>query len=263
MTQSIRLATATALLGLALSGSVQASLALPYAYAAAADVDDPNTLVEGMTFFGMGSALAQIDFSWARTEMGVHHAEARGDESTTRYGALSAWADGFTVTGGIGSGLANVSMTLDGAFGASSYAAAGYALIKAAYPVLPMDLISYISGGSPLPADVEVVMWSLKDSIHNAGAINTVMTGSFNFDYNTPFYLTSVFGVMASGIGHADFSNTGTFGITLPGNLVSDSGTGYMAAAVPEAHEWALMMAGLGLIGLRARRWKKTQRIVA
>lgn len=260
MSKPPRLTTALALLGLGLALSTGAQANMPvYAYAAAGDVDDLDNLVEDITFFGMGTATASMDFASASTALGVHHAQARGNESGTYFGALSVWSDAFTATGGSGAGSANVSITIDGAFGGSAYAMGGYALLKSSETISPMDLYTYWSSG--LPSGVEVVMWGADDSVSSPGPVHVVMTGTVNFEYDTPFHLTSIFGVAATGIGSADFSNTATFGITLngPGELNPMSGNTYMAAAVPEAHEWALMLAGLGLVGMQARRRKNRE----
>lgn len=255
MTKSIQFVAATALLSLALSGSAQASFALgPYAYAAAADVDNLNSAVEDMTFKGSPTGLAQYVNSWAQTDMGVHHVVAAGDGTATRYGALSAWSDAFTITGGVGNGVANVSLSIDGALGNSPYATAGYVLLKTANPVLPGDLMNYYLAGGALPLGAETVRWGTGDSAHDAGVVKTVLTGSFNYTYDSAFYLTSVFGAVAAGAGSANFGDTATFGISVYGDIGTGSGATYLAAAVPEPETWAMLLIGLGLIGLQARR---------
>ncbi len=262
MSKSFRFAAATALLGLGLAVSAGARAGIPvYTYAAAGNVDNPDTLVEDMAFFG-GSALALADFSSAATSLGVNHAAASGNGSGGYFGAVSVWSDLFTATGASGAGSANVSVTINGSVGAAPFAMGGYALLKSDEVLTPEQLYSFL--GSGLPAGVDVVMWGTGDSVSNPGALHVVMTGTVAFDYDTPFYLTSVFGVAATGLGSADFSNTAQFGISLngPGTLTPLSGTAYVAA-VPEAHEWALMLAGLGLIGLQARRRRDGQRLVA
>lgn len=257
---AVRLAAATALLGLALGGSAQANFGGPYAYAGVANVDDLNTLVDEMTF-GWPTGTIQLHNTWAQTEMGVHRAVAIGDEGPTRYGAVSAWSDEFTVSGGSGGGTAQVSLSLTGLFGAGDYASASYFLFKTADPLLPLDMLDYLNG-APVPAGIEVVMWSEGSSLHDAGPVDTVLTGSFNYGYDTPFYLTSVAGLMASGVGRAEFGDTATFGISAgTGTLATASGTAYLAAAVPEAHEWTLILVGLGLLGLQIRRKNRTHTI--
>lgn len=263
MSKSFRFATIAALLGLGLALSAGARASIPvYTYAAAGDVENLSTLVEDMAFFG-GAAAAVADFSSAATTLGVNHAAASGNGSASFFGAVSVWSDLFTVTGASGAGSANVSVTIDGAFAAAPYAMGGYTLLKSDEVLSPEQLYSFL--GSGLPTGVDVVIWGVGDSHSDPGAVHVVMTGTVNFDYDTPFYLTSIFGTVATGIGSADFSDTAQFGISLngPGELTPLSGTPYMAAAVPEAHEWALMLAGLGLIGMQARRRRDIQRLVA
>lgn len=251
MSRSIPFVAATALLSLVLSAPAQANFGpAPYAYSAVATVETQDTPVDDLNIFGWPSDKVTLQNSWAQTEMGVHHVVAMGDKSPTIYGAISAWSDAFTMTGG--SGVANVSLNLDGVFGGAGYAAAGYALLKAEHPVLPFDLLAYAQSGA-LPAGVVSVMSGVWNG-GSPGPLSTVLSGHFNYTDNTPFFLTSVFGAVASGTGSADFGNTTRFGISTDGMMETGSNLAYMTAAVPEPETWAMLLVGLGLIGLQARR---------
>ena len=262
MSKSFQFVAATALLTLVLSGSAQASFGSgPYAFSAAADVDNLDTLVGAMTGNGSATDIAQFANSWAQTEMGVHHAVAIGDTSSTRFGALSAWADTFTTNGA--AGVAQVSLTLDGEFAAANYAVAGYQLFKSAAPVMPWELMSYLNGSTGLPSGVETVLSGFGDSAGSPGPVHQILSGNFSYAAGETFYLTSVFGVAATGNGAADFANTATFGISMNEGFSTGSGAGYMTAAVPEPETWAMLLVGLGLIGMQANRRRVAVRNIA
>jgi hypothetical protein len=51
-----------------------------------------------------------------------------------------------------------------------------------------------------------------------------------------------------------DFSNTGRIGLQLPAGVTFTSGSGVFLSAVPEPASWAMLIAGVGLIGAATRR---------
>lgn len=111
-------------------------------------------------------------------------------------------------------------------------------------------------------------------------AIHVTLQGTLTFTYGESFYLMSGLGVTILGEGIDSFCNFSTGDCTAPpkdgtgastldfsnsANLVNialpegasanfASGTAYNVTAVPEPGEWAMLLAGLGLVGWRARR---------
>jgi hypothetical protein len=112
-------------------------------------------------------------------------------------------------------------------------------------------------------------------------AINITLQGTLNFTYGESFYLVSGLGATlfgdgldssctfdiggtcttppkdGSGATTLDFSNSANLiNIALPEGATASfaSGTAYSVTAVPEPGEWLMMLAGLGLVGWRARR---------
>jgi len=107
-------------------------------------------------------------------------------------------------------------------------------------------------------------------------SISLTLTGTIQFTYDEAFYLIGQMGAGTGG-GFAsftvfgdsmpepdgtgattlDFSNSANLvNIALPEGASANfaSGTAYNVTAVPEPGEWAMLLAGLGLVGWRARR---------
>lgn len=125
-----------------------------------------------------------------------------------------------------------------------------------------------ISGGYMPPPPPPVYQ---PDMTLHAGAnqlVDLMFTGSFDFTYGQTYHLVSEFGAgihgftpfgapAGSGPTTLDFLNGAWLsGIVLPSgaSVIFESGAGYPVATVPEPAEWALLLAGLGLIGWRTRR---------
>jgi hypothetical protein len=113
-------------------------------------------------------------------------------------------------------------------------------------------------------------------------SVNVTLQGTFNFTYGEAFYLIGGLGVSVIGDGLESFCSFDIGGTCTPpppkdgsgattldfsnsANLVSiglpvcatasfASGNAYNVTAVPEPAEWAMLLAGLGLVGWRARR---------
>jgi len=114
-----------------------------------------------------------------------------------------------------------------------------------------------------------------------AGHVNVTLHGTLNFTYGQAFYLIGVLNtdlldlgafqpfcsfdtecpaspsIDGTGATTLDFSNSANLvNIGLPEGATASfaSGASYNVTAVPEPGEWLMMLAGLGLVGWRARR---------
>lgn len=179
--------------------------------------------------------------------------------------AVSAWSDGFVVTGGSGAGSLNLSVQLHGTL--IDPQDVHYALLKSDDPNAFSPATIITDGVATVPTDTTQVLYvevddSLDHGDHGAislpsGFVNQVFNVSVSFTYGQTFYLASVLDIG----GHGDFYNSAVFGVTAPegANITSLSGTLYPAAAVPEADTYAMILAGLGLVGFMARRRRQVE----
>jgi hypothetical protein len=114
------------------------------------------------------------------------------------------------------------------------------------------------------------VVQGLNKASWNFGALNDV-TGTQTITYNATTHVLSMTGSFSDGLGHTlNVSDSDTvdlsakFGSTMYVGFTGATGgadadqriTGFSVSAVPEPETYAMLMAGLGLVGFAARRRK-------
>jgi len=177
--------------------------------------------------------------------------------------AVSAWSDGFVVNGGSGTGTLNLSVQLHGTLLVEADVI--YALLMSSDPdaFSPAAIVSDADAGYiQLPGTTPVLLVEVDDTPDYpagsgaislpSGFVDQQFNVSVSFTYGQTFYLASVLDIG----GYGDFYNSANFGISAPDgtSITSLSGTPYPAVAVPEPETWAMLLAGLGLVGVAARR---------
>lgn len=183
-------------------------------------------------------------------------------------GALSAWADSFTVTGGSGAFTADVSVTLSGQFGPNAYSEASYGLVavsSALYGAMLAGgdefIFELLFNGPPTGAGIqEVILWGASTDDGDSTPGSFTATGQVQGTYGETFYLLSVLATYAEEDGEIDMFSTAVFGISGPSgsDMLTGSGTPY-AAAVPEPGTYAMCAVGLALLlGARRRATRPT-----
>lgn len=205
----------------------------------------------------------------AQTTYGINQATSGTTSNTLAY-AGSLWWDQYTITGGTGPGSASFTAQLDGELWSTllSGAGVGYALVMSSslptgYNIdfstlnatntttwlnTQLAAFSATTGAQVLASHVDGV------TLGADKLINQDFLGQINFNYGESFYIGAMLLTGAGGnSGTSDFFNTATF------NLGLTEGDTLVVASVPEPGEWAMLLAGLGLIGLRLRARRNEQ----
>ncbi|KVW94644.1 hypothetical protein ABW22_11360 [Thiobacillus denitrificans] len=196
------------------------------------------------------------------------HAETKWVPGSNGYGynygsssanATSTWSDWFVISGGTGLGSASFASVLDGMMVSAKNGSAGYSL-NIGYST---GTYCYSWYNACSEADQSQTLFSQTSSLSGNGksTLSQDIEGEFAFAYGTPFQLTATLDVSASNGGMADFSLASLDNsLVLPEGASLLSSSGLYVQAVPEAETYAMMLAGLGLVGFAAARRRATSK---
>ena len=179
-----------------------------------------------------------------------------GSSSAT---AASTWSDWFVISGGTGLGTASFASVLDGVMASSKNGSAGYSL-NIGYSTGVYCYYWYNSCGE---ADQSQTLFSQASSLSGKGksTLSQEIEGEFTFAYDQAFQLTATLNVSAANGGMADFTLASLDNsLVLPEGASLLSSSGLYVQAVPEAETYAMMLAGLGLVGAATARRRATSK---
>jgi hypothetical protein len=202
---------------------------------------------------------AHAETQWAQ------HIDSNG--YSTGYGSSSAngsanWSDWFLISGGTGLGTASFMAELNGKLQSTANGSASFGLTVG----YSTNTYCYYWYNTCTAADQSQTLISQTHSL--SGKSKTTLTqeveGEFTFAYDTPFQLTATLNVGASNGGLADINfDTLSHNLVLPQGVSMQSASGLYVQAVPEAEAYAMMLAGLGLVGFAAARRKSRRGAVS
>jgi len=248
-------------------------------YSHGAPAQDAPPITFSPTLPVANSASAGLANAYAATYFGINKVSGSsgpyatvGSPNGNFASAISRWTDQVVITGGTGTGTVEFGVHLNGSL--STFAYLSSALLfnydVNGQPTSSSAEFHYLFShfpdafGSPVPG-----YGSTYPCVSGPCIVDNEYTTTYTFNYGTPFLLS---GLLYLNAGHsapaftatfADFSSTAVLNeVMLPNGatLQSASGTEYPLSAVPEPETYALLIAGLGLLGFVARRKRKLAR---
>ena len=167
--------------------------------------------------------------------------------------ANSSWSDWFVISGGTGLGTANFESVLNGTLSAAKNGSASYSL-NIGYST---NSYCYYWYNTCSEADQNQTLFNQSSSLSGKAksTLSQDIEGEFTFEYDKAFQLTATLNTSSANGGMADF-NLASLGssLVLPVGAQMLSASGLYVQAVPEPETYAMLLAGLGLVGIAARR---------
>lgn len=179
--------------------------------------------------------------------------------SSNDYGMVGmgfVWQDAVQITGGVGTGLARV--TIDSVLQEQGVAGdAGVTLFLLDHMLTLDELNAYKGQGAPNnPFGVAPLLDAYHAHVSGLGTLAEHGSADFDFQYGQPLYLLALYngGSGNDGDAQASLSYDATVRLTVLNNAQAVVQGNVPAAAVPEPSSVAMLLAGLGIVGAAARR---------
>lgn len=190
-----------------------------------------------------GKLISRADTKW------VQNSNAAYNSGNSHAKATSVWSDWFVITGGTGVGMASFASLLNGTMIASKYGTAAYSL-NIGYAT------DCYAGCNEASQNQSLFNQGSTLSGMGKSKLSQEIEGDFSFAYGQAFQLTATLNVNTVNGGMADFAlaSWDSNSLILPPGASLLSGPGIYVQAVPEPESYAMMLAGLGLVGFAAIR---------
>lgn len=179
--------------------------------------------------------------------------------SNNDYGTVGmsfVWQDAVQITGGVGAGQAR--LTVDSVLQEQGVAGdAGVTLFLFDHMLTPNELSAYQGQGTTNnPFGVAPVLDAYHAHVSGLGALTEHQSGDFSFQYGQTFYLLALYNGGSGNQGDAPstLSYDAKVQLTVLNNAQAVVQGNVPAAAVPEPSSVAMLLAGLGIVGVAARR---------
>lgn len=206
---------------------------------------------------------ADVGVLQARAATKWNSSNGNGYNYGTNYGSSSAeasstWSDWFVISGGTGEGMASFVSSLDGMMSSSKNGTASYSL-NIGYSI-DSYFACFDGYGSCGLSDQSQSLFSQTSTLSGKGTttLSQQIEGEFTFAYDKPFQLTATLNVGGISGGIADFSLSSLGNsLVLPAGVQLMSASGHFAQPVPEPEAYAMMLAGLGMVGWAVARRRR------
>lgn len=236
------------------------------------------------------TGLEQV-YATATTGLGSNHALVTAYGTSGTAAALSAWYDQVVITDTAGTGTAQFTLQLDGSMATKDSTLYGGGLVQGAFSFYASTIHPTLldADGIPdtnsfwelsAPESQLLARYEIFPTLVGNGVleeINVTLTVDLNYTSDAPIYLIGGLALFATTNGPgaaatANFLNSGyVTGMSLPEGVTATfgSGTDYNnipvvsipepVLSVPEPETYAMLLAGLGLVGFMAIRRKQSE----
>lgn len=211
----------------------------------------PSLVTGNKNGYGFDAMAAVNDTALSAYASTAYHPAGNAGSGASGANAVASLTDFITFSGGAGMGSASLTALLTGTLTGNNFGSAGYDLSIALYDVTEQGTGYSLSNPLMLAADTRNIAG------RQLVTVNDSFVSDFDFEYGKTYGLVATFTAHAANGGVADFANTTSFALAAAPTVTLSSAAGInygIAAAVSEPESYAMLLAGIGLMGLIARR---------